>query len=354
VNTKRRISIKDIAAEVGVSHPVVSTVLSGGSSTTKVSKETRQKVLEAAERMGYQKDILSQSFKNQRSYLIGVLLSGVNHPYAADFTFGMQEVVSTKDYAPILFTHRTRHQEDAFVQRCLDRRVEGLIVNCAVDPDGSENAKRLSELSRSVPMVEVFGRFIDKVPSVNLGYEEAGRLSVETLLAMGHSKIALFTHDRYLTSKKTGKGLYWNAYEHWKGYAKALKKKRKTPLVKTHPLPSDLIHTGALYRSASDSVMGLFSGPERPTALVCMAEEQAEAVLNTIDRKQIAVPENFHIVSLGGYSFSAGSDPRVTTLYEPVMQMGTKAAEAIFDLIEGRRAKNCSLSPLTSQGAAEG
>jgi DNA-binding LacI/PurR family transcriptional regulator len=349
----RRVSIKDIAADVGVSHPVVSTVLSGGNSTTKVSEKTRKKVLEAAERLGYQRDILSRSFKNQRSYLIGVLLSGVNYRYAADFALGMQEVVSGKDYAPILFTHRTRKQEKAFVQQCLDRRVEGLIVNCAVDADGGVNAKMLAKLAASVPVVEVYGRFIDNAPSVNLGYEDAGRLSVEALLSMGHTKIALFTHDQYLASRKSGKGLYWNAWEHWLGYEKAIKRARKksvAPVVKTHPLPADLVHPGALYRSAADSVKRIFSGAEPPTALVCLTDEQAEAVLHTIDRQQISVPEDFHIVSFGGYSSIAGSDPRLTTLPEPVEQLGTTAAEMLLELIGGGQAKSVTLPPLSTRG----
>lgn len=347
---QQRITIKDIAAEVGVSHPVVSTVLRGGNSTTKVGEQTRKRVLEAAERLGYQNDILARSFRNQRSYLIGVLLSGVNYQFALDFTLRMQQVVSRNGYAPVVLTHRTRQEEEAFVRQCLDRRVEGLIVNCAVDPDGSDNAAMLAALSESVHMVEVHGRFIEHVPSVNLGYEEAGRLSVETLLAMGHTKIALFTHDQYLAGCKTGTGLYWNAREHYNGYEKAIRKANVPPIVRTHALPPDLSHPGVLYRTASDSVQSIFSGTDAPTAVVCMTDEQAEAVLHTIDRLRISVPKNFHVASFGGHSSITGADPRLTTLFEPVERMGAEAAENIFKLIDGRPAESITLSPLSTRG----
>jgi LacI family transcriptional regulator len=131
--------MRDIAKEVGVSHPVVSMVLSGGNSTTRVSEETRARILATARRMGYRKDMLAHAFRNRRSFLVGTLFSGVNYKYASDFAFGVQEVLCAEGFAPVFFTHGDANHEALYLERCLERHVEALIANCAADADGTTN-----------------------------------------------------------------------------------------------------------------------------------------------------------------------------------------------------------------------
>ncbi len=342
----RKITVNDIAREVGVSQPVVSTVLGGGNSTTKVGEATRRRVREAAERLGYKKDILAHAFQKQQSFLIGILFSGVNYVQAVDFTFGTQSVIAEHGYAPVFFTHGSTEQERVFLEQCLDRRVEGLIVNCAVDADGGTNVERFEELREDgVPIVEVFGRCIPKVPAVNLDNREAGRRAVELLLAAGHREIVHFTHEHYRERDSSAIGLFWNAWEYWQGYEEAMSGAGLDPCVVTHPLSRDLLHPGARYRGACAMAQAIFTHDSTPSAVVCFSNEEAEAVLRAVDLHRIPVSDDFHVVSFGGYDSFTGSDKRRTTLHEPVTGVGREAAVRIFTMIEGGEADGLALGP---------
>lgn len=342
----KKATMHDIASEAGVSQPVVSAVLSAGPSTTRVSAGTRRKILKIARRLDYKKDILARAFQKQQSFLIGILLSGVNYQYAADFTFGAQKVISDYGYAPVFFTHGDTSQERKFLTHCLDRRVEALIVNCAVDPDGRTDAAEFERLhEEGVPIIEVFGRFIRGVPSVNLGYRDAGCRAVEVLVAKGHRDIGLFTHEHYRMKERSDTELFWNAWEQWQGYEEAIRNAGLTPMVFTHPLTSNLTHPGAIYRGACPCVEPIFKQERTPTALVCQCDEQADAVLHTVDRLGISVSLDFHVANFGGYSCVTATDSRLTTLYEPVTCLGAEAAARIFDLIEGKKPSSLTLGP---------
>ena len=90
----KRITIKDVAAKAGVSHPVVSTVLRGKKSSIKCSDETRQRIISIANKLNYTPNIFARNFKKQKSYLVGLLFSGVNFGILSEFAYGFQVVLS--------------------------------------------------------------------------------------------------------------------------------------------------------------------------------------------------------------------------------------------------------------------
>lgn len=344
--TPQTVTIKDLARELGISHQAVSAALFPGRTTTKVSEATQQRVQETARRMGYRKDIAATSLRRRQSFLIGTLFSGVNYRYAGDFWKGLQEVTSEHEYAPILFTHGDTQEELRFLKRCQDRQVEALIVNCAIDPDGGTNAAVFEELRETgFPIVEVFGRVVSGAPSVNIGYAEAGRRAVELLVEAGHEEIVLFTHEQYRRHETDHTWLFWNAGRYAEGYAEAVAQAGIESQVITHTLSPELARPGALYQGALGAAKRIFAQAPNLTAIVCLSDEEAAAILTVVDRLQIKVAENFHVVTLGGYLPIHGNDQRLTTLFEQVTDIGQEAARRAFDLIEGKPAESITIPP---------
>jgi LacI family transcriptional regulator len=338
--------MRDIAREVGVSHPVVSMVLSGGNSTTRVSPETRTRILKTARRLGYRKDMLAHAFRKRRSFLVGVLFSGVNYKYASDFAFGVQEVLCEQGCAPVFFTHGDSSQEDVYLERCLDRHVEALIANCAADPGGGTNISKFERLAADgVPVVEVFGRRVHGVPSVNIDYGLAGGMAVDKLLQSGCGDIVHFTHEEYLESETSIAHLYWNAYEFWRGCESAARSGGKDIRVVTHPLTADLRRLGALYQGAKNNVSAVFADGV-PDGVVCFSDEEAEALVNYVEVNGITLPDSFKVVSLGGYSFlSARSESMIDVLAEPAERIGREAAAMAMAMIAGEKVSSLSIAP---------
>ncbi len=240
--------MKDIAVACGVSTPTVSLILNRKGD--RYSQSTQALVTRIANEMGYSPDINARSLQKGKSFLIGVLYSGVNYQYANEFNRGMQKVTIAKNYAPIVFTHTSLEEEKVYLQCCLDRRIDGLILNLAVDDRGRTNAGIYKKLrAKGMPIVEIFGDFSPDMPSVSIDFFQVGLISTRKLLAQGHRRIVMFTHNRY-QEQATISGLYHNAWDLWMGYLKAMEEAGLEPKVITHHLPINLNDERAIFDSA--------------------------------------------------------------------------------------------------------
>src|SRR5687768_6120404 len=139
-------TLKEIAQRTGLSIPTVHQVLNGYN--VRFSAETRRKVLEAAKELDYRPNIAARGLRAKKTFLMGLQFNAVNYPLIAGFTRGFQQVCTAASYAPIFLSHTATADEAENVRTLLDRRVDGLVVNCAVGADGSTNAARRSEERR--------------------------------------------------------------------------------------------------------------------------------------------------------------------------------------------------------------
>jgi len=332
------VRISDVAEEAGVSRPTASLILLGKGE--RYAAETQKRVLAAAEKLNYRPNILADSFREQRSFLVGVLCSGVNYNHNTDLQRAIQSALLERGLAPITFTHTGLEEELACLDACMSRRVDGLIVNAAVDRDGSTNAARLAEIGAGLPTVEIFGRFIAGVPSILFDYRAAGRLAVERLVQEGHRSIALYVHEEYRRGED-GSGLYWTAWEEWQGYTGAMADAGLSPVVVTHSLAEDLTSPGDRYAQALESVERLVHHGSQPTAALCLGPDDAEALMLYTER----VRGEMSIVTMGTSAVLSVARDRVHTMVTPVREVGERAVAAVCELGEGRDVPDHALAP---------
>jgi DNA-binding LacI/PurR family transcriptional regulator len=341
-NLEKTTTIVDIARAVGVTHQVVSAVLSGKKSTVKYSEKTRLRVLETAKRLNYEPNILARSFRGQRSFLIGVLFSSVNHHIVSEFFHGLQAVVSSNDFSQILFIHDDCEQELEFLDLCMDRKIEGLIFNSAIGKEGQSNSRRFKEVASNIPCVQVFGGEVKNVPSISLDYYSAAQKGTQYLIEKGHKSILLYTHDRcyqYVNAP----GLYLTAWRYRQGYIQAMEEAGLEPIIVNHSLGEDLSLSGSSFAGAYDKASDVFDNPSKPTAVLCSDHEEIDALRIYLADSQITVHPDFHFVGPGSPSYFSTGGCKTSILVQPIRTVGQMAGEVLFDILKGNKREDCSL-----------
>jgi len=343
-------TLKEIAQRTGLSIPTVHQVLNGYN--VRFSPETRRKVLEAAKELDYRPNIAARGLRARKTFLLGLQFNAVNYPLIAGFTRGFQQTCTAQSYAPIFLTHVSTTDEAENCRTLIDRRVDGLIVNCAVGSDGAVNAKRFAEMrEQGTPLVEVFGQFVAGAPRVTLDYRAGAASATQHLIEQGHKRIALFTHADYRTSERVP-GLYWTAWEHWRGYEETMKKSGLEPLTVAYPVVGDRTREGARYFSACAHAVNLLQHQAKPTAAVFYRGEALEAILHYANANPGDVPSGFGVSTFDRVAPTHSGAIALHSLPQPIEQVGQAAARLLLDLIAGREVESVAMGPTTPEAAA--
>lgn len=335
--------MKEIAQRTGLSIPTVHQVLNGYN--VRFSAETKRRVTEAARELNYRPNIAARGLRAKKSFLLGLGFNAVNYPLIAGFTRGFQAACTAESYAPVLLTHGNVEEEAANVQTLVDRRVDGVVVNCAVGPDGAANAAAFAGMRREGrPVVEVFGRFVDGAPHVTVDYRAGAAEAVRRLVAKGHRRVALYTHAEYLRGEH-GPGLFWTAYEHWRGYADAAAAAGLEPVAVPYALRRDRPREGATYFAAYQQAAELFGHPAEPTAVVCYRGSAAEALLQYANANPGRVPAGFGLAVFDRVRPTVTRAIDLHVLPLPAETVGAAAARILLDLIAGKEVADAAMGP---------
>jgi DNA-binding LacI/PurR family transcriptional regulator len=342
------VTLKDIAARTGLSIPTVHQIISGYA--VSFSKETRKRVLEVAKEMDYRPNLSARSLQQRKSFLLGVLFYSVNNDYASDFARGLQGAARSHGYAPIFFAHANSTEELQNLEIVLDRHVDALIANVALDDDGKTNTARLMQIQPSLPMVEVFGRFLKHVPSVRLDFYAAGCAATKHLISTGHEHIALFTRDNY--QGDTVPGLNWGARDFWRGYIDTVVQAGLQQTVVAYQPQSAGLTSGTATRASTELFKGAFASarnllkhPSRPSAVICGNDWAASALLQYADRHPGDVPDRFALAVFGRGDSILPREWPVTLFRAPVEQLGAMAGLSAFRAINKETVDDVALPP---------
>ena len=333
------VRVSDVAAAAGVSRSTASMILTGKGE--RYSQDSRKRVLGAAEELGYESNVLADSFREQRSFLVGVLCNGVNYEPNTDLQRGIQSALVDMGLTPLTFTHNGLEEELECLEQCRRRMVEGLIVNTRVDQEGRTNAARFAERAAGgFPMVEVFGRTIPGIPSITFDYAAAARIAVERLTASGCRRIVHVTHEQY-RAEEEHPGLYWNARAAWQGYTDAVAGLGHEPIVVTHRPGRDLTRLADRAAVAGECVEAIFSHPSRPDGVFCMDEEDAGVLAMEALRRGVKLP----VACPGSSHLQAHFRKDIMVLPFPTEQVGRRAVEMLNEVTEGKAVASVALPP---------
>jgi LacI family transcriptional regulator len=312
-------TIYDVAREAGVSYSTVSRTLTGFKF---VKPSTREKVLQAAEKLGYVPNQQARSLAGGHSNLIGVLTPALSNSYVSEILRGIDEALAESDYNLILYTtHRFQSKESSYVSTIINSGVDGLLLIVPLMSTPYLDTIHMQDF----PYVLIDQADKGQKGSFITGTNRQGAYdATQYLIEMGHQRIAFIAGLEGLNS----------ASERLLGYKTALS---------DHDIPVDenLILNGNFRQQGGYNVaQKLLSLPELPTAIFAANDLSAFGALEACREHGLRVPEDMSIVGFDDVPQASLVYPKLTTVRQPLAQMGREAVNLLLQQIENpKRAK---------------
>ena len=319
---RKTVTLKSVAEHLGLSTATVSLVLNRSPVADSIPRETHDRVFAAARELNYRPNYLARSLRRQRSFSVGVLVPEISEGYAADVMHGIEAHLLREGYFYLVASHRLKSDLlDEYVGLLEQRSVEGFITVAAP-----------LEKPTGVPTVAVAGHLeIEGVTNVVLDHDHAIRLAIEHLVELGHQRIAFF--KGHPNSPDTE--VRWRSIE--KGMAE-------------HGLP---IHP-ELWLQLSGEPTGEVYSPEEGyregyafgrklldqsrdfTALFAFNDISAIGATRALLDAGLHVPDDVSIVGFDDIQVASFHNPSLTTVRQPLFEMGELASRILLERIAGK------------------
>jgi DNA-binding LacI/PurR family transcriptional regulator len=313
---KKPISQKALAEYLKLSPSTVSLVMNDAPRAKLIPEQTRQRILDAAAKFDYRPDFYARYLYSKRSFTVAVVLASIREPYAAAILAGIDRKLVREKY--LYFTAAHYGQEDLireYPRRLVERAVEGfLLINTTLQSTSSTPTVMIG----SAPKVKGIPRFA-------LNNDRGGALALEYLLGLGHKRIAVI------------KGHPWRsaAKQRFEGILNAA---RAHGVVIDERLVKEL-HSGNTPREMTMPEEGFKCGVDLLaakvpfTALICFNDVTAIGAIRAFRQAGLSVPQDISVIGFDDIESAGYLTPSLTTLRQPLEQMGELAAEHLMGLI---------------------
>jgi DNA-binding LacI/PurR family transcriptional regulator len=307
------VTLVELAQAAGVSVSTVSRALSNGKYPLK--KETRQKILELAQEMGYKPNLIARGLQSSHSHLVGVIVDRMQSPFAAATVEGIQDGLRHAGYSiSIAYSNRDQAIATDAIHSFYSHQVDGIIIlNSWLH---TFNDPILALQDRPFVFVNrVFGNRIQNC--VGPGDRQGARLATQHLVELGHRRIG-----------------YINGMEDWIEAQNRLSGYRD--VLTEHGLAVDetLIRHGDWgVDSGYEAARELLALEERPTAIFAANDMMAMGTIYAIQKAGLDVPGDVAVVGYDDRDFAAWIRPALTTVRMPSYEMGQAAARLLLQQI---------------------
>lgn len=316
--------LEEIAEKASVSITTVSKVINNRASDVGIKSDTQKRILDIARELNCHPNSSARSLKLRKSHTLGVVAYDMREPYYGDILTGVEEESKDKGYFCMLSTvEEDVEREQAYLKMFRQKRVDGILLIGALLELRRENILQL--VDEEIPIVFV-GKKTDEfsVPFVTVDNKKGSLLATEYLIGLGHRKIAFIRGV-------VGQVETVESRERFEGYRLTLEKNNL-------PFREELVESGRLGRTALDSgyqcAARFLSKSEPPTAIFAFDDLMGIGAMKAVRDKGMRVPGDVSVVGFDNIALSAYSDPPLTTVEQPMVEMGKKGAETLINLIE--------------------
>ncbi|MFL6659980.1 MAG: LacI family DNA-binding transcriptional regulator [Massilia sp.] len=313
---EEHVTLDLIAREAGVSPSTVSRILNG---TAKVSDDKRQAVEDTITRFNFQPNLMARSLAMGQTYTIGVLTQFIESPFYGEALRGIEDALTGTPYSPLFVSgHWNLKKEEARMRLLQARRVDGVIILT-----GRLSDQQLLKYAQRLPIV-VTGRNLSapKLASVSVDDFSGAREATHHLLELGHTRIAFIS----------GPDDHPDAIERLRGYQTALQE-AGAEMVPELIMRADFMESGGML-----AMNQLLESRQNFTAVFAANDQMAYGARLALYRRNIRVPEDISLVGFDDLPNSTYSMPPLTTVRQPVYDIGRMAARAMLTLIDGEAA----------------
>jgi LacI family transcriptional regulator len=308
-----RVTIRDVAAQAGVSVATVSKVLNDRYG---VASETSARVREVIAELGYEASLVAQSLRNSRTDVIGILVADLE-PFSAELLKGAGDAIRHTDYELVVYSAGGHARDHVGWERRYLTRLSGTLIDGAVLVTPT-----VVDAGHGTPVVAVDPHAgptdLPTIDSDNLG---GARTAVEYLIGLGHRRIGFVA----------GRSDLQSAMLRETGYRRALAEAGI-------PVDERLLVEGQYDAEVTAAVVGqLLTAGERPTAMFAANDVSALAILEVARTLGLRVPRDLSVIGFDNIPESALCTPPLTTVEQPIREMGHRAVDLLITLIRGER-----------------
>ncbi len=331
----RHVTIKDVAIRANCSTAVVSTVVNKAKGKTKVSEETRVRVLQAAQDLGYRLHFAARSLAHQRTRTLGIYIppapwSGPGFTYEGTILRGVETACCERNYDLLLVNQSGSQQPQVCVDKFLERRIDGMLL---IHVQESGSPWLLDLLRRRFNIVAVdYPNPEPELDAVFFDNEAASRVAVEHLVSLGHRRIGFIGSCRNPAMA--------DAAIRQTGFLRAMAQ-LKLPVRPEwvfdasqlpRPFRADEVFTILEGHAVAQHIIAL--GKKGPTAWLAYNDAVAVYLMRRLQAAGVQVPQQISLMGVDDAEICRISSPELTSIRHPLREMGQAAAEILIEKSE--------------------
>ena len=312
-----RTTIKDIANYTGFSVATISLVLN--QKATKIPQHTKDLILEAADKLNYHPNQLAVGLVKKRTETIGLVISDVSNVFFSNLAKGVEDACRKKGWNLILCNTNDKHSRElAYIQVLADKGVDGILFCMAQDSTDKKAKESVELLERlKLPFVMI-DRFLEetKCSAVTVNHKSGGYMATNHLLSLGHKKIGCLAGPLQLR----------DCIGRLEGYEEALRE---------HNIEYDksLIFEGN-YDKESGVLGADYFLEKKVSAIFAFNDMSAYGAYHQLKKRGISIPKEMALVGYDNIFFSELLDVPLTTVHQPIYEMGVEAVRQLIEEVE--------------------
>ena len=316
----KKVTIREVAAECGLSVSAVSQVLNG--KEIGIPQKTKEKVRAAAEKLRYRPNSAARSLVTSRSDTVGVLVPDISNAFFGESFKEIQRRMGEEGFDVLLCSgDGTAKQDERFLRLFAARGADGLIVAPAAETRDEKNAEKFAALLEEIRIPYVY---LDRYPAqpcarVSADHRAGGYAAAQCLLKNGHTKIGCIAGPAALVGARL----------RLEGFCDALAEAGIRPLAINAPFTAE---------GGERAAKALFG--RGLTALFASDDLQAYGAMRAAAETGVRIPDDVSLVGYDDLQFSALANPPLTTVSQPVKAMAGAAAELLLRRMRGEDAEN--------------
>jgi LacI family transcriptional regulator len=310
--------MKDVAKDLGLSVVTISKVLRGHPD---IAEETRARVLRRVKELDYQPNILARSLVTGRSYLIGLVVPDLLHPFFAHVAKAISTVVGERGYSLIISSSEENPEMEAReIRQLAGRQLDALVI--ASTGNDKQAFERMDRQGQPYILID---REISGLPASFVGIDDkaAGRIATEHLIERGCRTIA---HIRG-RDNSTGIGRF-------EGYKQALLR-HGMPYSDSIVVASSNVDSGSEGQGA-EAMRHLLRQTPRPDGVFCYNDPLAIGALTTILEAGLRIPEDIALIGCGNLHYDSALRVPLSSIEQHSKMIGERAGAILLDMIESK------------------
>ena len=311
------VNLKRLAKELNLS---VSTVSRALQDSYEISEATKKKVFALAKKLNYQPNPYASSLRKQKSKTIAVVIPEVANNFFSLAINGIEAIAQEKGYHVLIYlTHESYQRELSIAKHLQSGRVDGILMSLASETHDITHLKDLH--AKGIPFV-FFDRVCDAIetPRITTDDYESGYKATEHLAENGCKKIAYLSLSTNLSISN----------RRMMGYLDALKKFQL-------PSAENLIVPCENNNEVNNQLVRELMISEKPDGIFAAVEKLAIVSYHVCQDLNLSIPETVKVISFSNLETASLLCPSMTTITQPAYDIGNKAAEVLFRILEKKR-----------------